>query len=240
MDLLRRAAVFEDQRNCLFTGRGRPGTCSLRPGLIGRKRLFLARIRGRILVGGPCLVSFRNVGRSIGSTVVLRIGRIVEAEVIGISEGVRTHPSITGNSVGNSRPVMRYVRPAIAPVSGIGRARQWTRGNAALETPGEAGSARGGVAAIPGRSGWSGSGEPSTGHPCGMTREASVRRSTLGAGGQHNKHQNQRNRGEALHKDILRPNAIYARAILTAVDGQPRSALSTLAVVTTWPTCRWV
>jgi hypothetical protein len=73
-----------------------------------------------------------------------------------------------------------------------------------------------------------------------MTREASVSRAMLGADRKRNQRKNQRNRGEVLHKDILRPNAKCARVILTTIDGQPRSALSNLAVVTTWPTCRCV
>jgi hypothetical protein len=62
----------------------------------------------------------------------------------------------------------------------------------------------------------------------------------LGAGRERSHCNNQRYRGEVLHKNILRPIAKCARVILKVVDGQPRSASSTLAVVTTCPTCRCV
>ena len=42
MNLLRRAAVFEDQRDRILTGRCRAATCNLRPGLIGSELLLLA------------------------------------------------------------------------------------------------------------------------------------------------------------------------------------------------------
>jgi hypothetical protein len=73
-----------------------------------------------------------------------------------------------------------------------------------------------------------------------MTGGATVRRGPLGAGWERNQPNNQRNRGEALHKDILRQIAKCELSILTAVESQVRSAFRTLAVVTTWPTCRCV
>jgi hypothetical protein len=55
-----------------------------------------------------------------------------------------------------------------------------------------------------------------------MTREAaSVSRAVLGADWQRNQNENQRNRGEVLHKDILRPNAKCALVIRTVFETQP-------------------
>ena len=73
-----------------------------------------------------------------------------------------------------------------------------------------------------------------------MSRHATVRRGPLGAGWERNQSDKQRNRGEGLHKDILRQIPKRELSILTAVESQARSAFRTLAVVTTWPTCRCV
>jgi hypothetical protein len=125
----------------------------------------------------------------------------------------------------------------IAQASCIGRASAGMAGNTALQTPGCDGRSAGGKTAISRGVIGSGSSKPSTGRRGGMTREASVGPTVLCASRHRNQCENQRNRGEVLHKVILLPFSESKREIPTAVKSQARNALSTLAVVTTWPTC---
>jgi hypothetical protein len=64
-----------------------------------------------------------------------------------------------------------------------------------------------------------------------MTRGASAGPAVLGAKGQCNHGDTQRNRSITLHKEILRPIAKCSRAVVQAVDGQVRNACRIPAVV---------
>lgn len=146
MNLLRRAAIFEDQRHSFLAGRDRRGAGHIEGGLV-RAKLPLVR--------WLCVVSARSI---VGSITTRRGGRIVVTAVVRVPREIRT-PSIAGNDVGNSRSIRRLIRPSITQVSGIGRARVAIAGGIslvapglvapALIAPGYAGRSAGGKATIP-------------------------------------------------------------------------------------------
>jgi hypothetical protein len=217
VNLLGRAAVLEHNRDRFLDRRGRCRTRKLSGGLVGvaRRRLILL-LRRRIISPARNCIALCG-GRRARAAVALVSG----IPVSGIAGAYPTAPR--RKSVGKTRAVRRNIGPAmviaismISPtaipmVGGVAGASSRVApapeamSHAWLDADGSAaGESRGPCESMrSGGSGSGGGGSPVEGLSS-AAREASPRSSPLGESGKHQTCDDQRDRSETLHGDILR------------------------------------
>ena len=159
-----------------------------RRGLVGTRRRWLP------LVCRLCIVSLR--------CVVRRSRRIVIAGCVWVSIEIKAYPC--RKHVWNSRSVVRLVWPSIARGAGIGSASTEIARTTSLQAADHDGRCAAGIAGRGGESIGSGRAEASARRLCGVAREAAARCSPLSAGRNRHPNDNQRDRGETIHEDMLR------------------------------------
>ena len=170
-------------------------------GLVGATRRRLPLLRKLCIISLGC--------------VVRRGRRIVIAEGVGVCKGIGPYPS--RNPIGNSRSERRPVWPSIAP----GTCIRWASAEIAGNSLRAAGDAQRSVNGRVGRACGSvgnGGAEASVERLSGVAREAAAKCGPLGAGRKRNPNQNQRNRGETLHEDILQLFAYCGLAATQPAD----------------------
>jgi hypothetical protein len=161
-------------------------------GLVRNRRLWRPRLIGLCIV-------------SLGS-IVRRSRRIVIVQCVWVSSEIWAYPR---KHVRNSRSVGRSVWPSIARGAGIGLASAEIAGPTSLQAAGHDGRSAAGIAGRSCESVGSRSAEASARRLCGVAREAAARCCALSAGRNSQPHDNQRDRGETLHENILRLFAYF-------------------------------
>jgi len=126
MDLLRSAAIFEDQGDGFLVGGGRRWS-----GDAGVGRELFRLVLFRVLI-----LRLREVAFGVG---IWRRGRIVVTQVARIREEIGAYPSVTRTNKANARSIGWFVGSAITQASGVGCASARI---ASLEAPRYAGRPR--------------------------------------------------------------------------------------------------
>jgi hypothetical protein len=187
MDLLRRAAVFEDERDCILALRG-----GKRMRLFSGCLVWIGR-RGLARVGWLRLVRFGVV--RLGCGIIVTGG-------VGVSKETRAYPPVPNrNSEANSRTItIRWsVGPSIRVGRGVSRTSYVVGGDISPKARAHVHRSASNVSRSASEVVGSGGGEPSAKRGCGVAGKTSARGGTLGADRNSKASYQQREYGQALH-----------------------------------------